>query len=88
MRTTVTLDDRVAAELKRISVDTGRPFKDVINETIRAGLAVRQQPPPTPYRLRPSSLGSLRVAGPLEKALQLADELEDAALLGKLEQRK
>jgi hypothetical protein len=88
MRTTVTLDDHVAAELKRISVDTGRPFKDVINETIRAGLAARQQSPPTPYRLRPSSLGALRVAGSLEKALQLADELEDAALLAKLEQRK
>lgn len=88
MRTTVTLDDRVAAELKRISVDTGRPFKDVINETIRASLALRQQPPPTPYRLRPSFLDALRVARPLEKALQLADELEDAALLGKLEQRK
>ena len=88
MRTTVTLDDRLTAELKRISVDTGRPFKDVINETIRAGLVARQQPPPTPYRLKPSSLGALMVAGPLEKALQLADELEDAALLGKLEQRK
>jgi len=88
MRTTVTLDDSLAAELKRISVDTGRPFKDVINETIRAGLVARTQPPPTRYRLRPSSLGTLMVARPLEKALRLADELEDAALLGKLEQRK
>ena len=88
MRTTVTLDDRLAAELKRIAVDTGRPFKVVINEAIRAGLVVRQQPLPTPYRLRPSSLGALRAARSLEKALQLADELEDAALLEKLEQRK
>lgn len=88
MRTTVTLDDRLAADLKRIAVDTGRSFKDVINETIRAGLVARQQPPPTPYRLRPSSLGAQRVTGPLERALQLADELEDSALLDKLEQRK
>jgi hypothetical protein len=33
-------------------------------------------------------LGALRAARSLEKALQLADELEDAALLEKLEQRK
>jgi len=61
MRTTVTLDDRLAVELKRIAVDTGRPFKDVINETIRAGLAVRHRPQATRYRLRPSALGTLRV---------------------------
>jgi hypothetical protein len=73
----------VAAELKRILIDTGGPFEDVINEAIRAALAERQQPAPTPYRLRPSSLGKLRVAGPLENALQLADELGDAALLSK-----
>jgi len=88
MRTTVTLDDRLVADLKRIAVDTGRPFKDVINETIRAGLVARRQLPPSPYRLRPSSLGALRVTAPMEKALQLTDELEDAALLDKLEQRK
>jgi len=89
MRTTVTLDDRLVTELKRMSAHTGRPFKEVINETIRAGLAVRKQrPPPSPYHLRPSSLGVPRVAVTFEKALQLADELEDAALLSKLEQRK
>jgi len=88
MRTTVTLDDRLAAELKRVSAHTGRPFKEVINEAIRAGLAVREQPPPTPYRLRPSSLSAPRVEATLDKALQFADELEDAALLSMLEQRE
>jgi len=89
MRTTVTLDDGLAAELKRLSVDAGLPFKKVINDTLRVGLQGRQQQRTTaPYRLRPAALGAPLVAGRLDKALLLADEMEDTALLGKVEQRK
>lgn len=88
MRTTLTLDDRLAAELKRLSADTGRPFKNVVNDTLRAGLQRGKKFAAAPYRLRPSALGAPLVAGRMDKALQLADELEDAALLDKLEQRK
>jgi Arc/MetJ family transcription regulator len=38
MRTTVTLDDDVAAELERLRRDGNRTFKDVVNDTLRAGL--------------------------------------------------
>ncbi len=88
MRTTLTLDDQLATRLKRLSADTGRAFKDVINDTLRAGLQGPRQSPARPYRLRPSALGAPLVAGRLDKALQLADELEDTALVSKLEHRK
>jgi hypothetical protein len=37
MRTTLSLDDDVAAELRRIQKATGRSWKDVVNETLRLG---------------------------------------------------
>ena len=42
MRTTLTLDDDVAAKLKAVSLRTGRSFRDVVNETLRRGLVTRQ----------------------------------------------
>jgi metal-responsive CopG/Arc/MetJ family transcriptional regulator len=36
MRTTVTLEEDVAARLKRLRKD--RPFKDLVNDALRAGL--------------------------------------------------
>ena len=38
MRTTLTLDPDVAAKLRSKARRTGRPFKDVVNEALRAGL--------------------------------------------------
>ena len=85
MRTTLTLDDQLVTELKRLAAERAKPFKLVVNEVIRAGLrggASRSER----YRLTPVSLGAPLM--PLTKALQLSDELEDVALLTKLEHRK
>lgn len=38
MRTTLTLDDDVAAMLERLRKTRGGSFKDLVNETLRAGL--------------------------------------------------
>lgn len=38
MRTTLTLDEDVAANLKAESRKAGRPFRDVVNETLSADL--------------------------------------------------
>jgi hypothetical protein len=38
MRTTVTLDPDVAAEIERIRMSEGRRFKHVLNEALRLGL--------------------------------------------------
>lgn len=81
MRTTVTLDDDLAARLRDRAHQRGIPFKTAINEAIRSGLE------------RPRDRGSYRVPtakmGPpkadLTKATQLASELEDAELVRRLQ---
>ena len=66
MRTTLTLDDDVAAGLKAVVKTRRRPFKTVVNEALRAGLAAleKRAVPRQPYRTRgfdlgPSLVGSL-----------------------------
>lgn len=89
MRTTLTIEDRIARDLKQIAHRSGKPFKVVVNETLQAGLAVEQdRPRPKRYRLRPVALGSVRRGLDLDKALALADSLEDAELGHKMELRK
>jgi hypothetical protein len=88
MRTTLTLDDPLAKELKKLAVETGQPFKNVVNETLRAGLRRPNAAPRRPYRLTPVAMGVPKPGVDLGKALQLADQLEDGAISAKLEQRK
>ncbi len=38
MRTTITLDEDVAARLAALQRQTGRSFKDIVNHTLRLGL--------------------------------------------------
>jgi hypothetical protein len=42
MRTTLTLDDDVAAKLKTESQRAGRSFREIVNETLRRGLESRR----------------------------------------------
>jgi hypothetical protein len=42
MRTTLTLDDDVAAKLTAEARKSGRSFKDVVNTTLRVGLNVKR----------------------------------------------
>lgn len=89
MRTTLTIEDRIARDLKQIAHRSGKPFKVVVNETLQAGLAVTQErPKPKRYRIRAVSLGGVRRGVDLDKALALADTLEDEELLRKMELRK
>jgi predicted DNA-binding ribbon-helix-helix protein len=89
MRTTLTIEDRIARDLKQIAHRSGKPFKVVVNETLRAGLAAGEEPAkPKRYRLRPVSLGGVRRGINLDKALALADSLEDEELAYKTELRK
>lgn len=41
MRTTLTLDDDVAAELRRVQQETGEPWKQIVNDVLRAGVTAR-----------------------------------------------
>lgn len=89
MRTTLTLDERLARALKNLAHRTGKSFKQVVNETLRAGLAAGDVPAANrPYTLQPVSLGGARPGVDLTKALQLAAVLEDEEVLRKLRMRK
>lgn len=88
MRTTLTVDDRIAKALKALAHRTGKPFKQVVNETLQAGLAARNAPRPKPYRIKPVSLGGVESGVDLNKALRLAAALEDDEISRKLELRK
>ncbi len=58
MRTTLTLDEDIAARLQAESRKTGRPFKTVVNEYLRAGLAQRRAAKTAgPFRVHPLDLG-------------------------------
>ena len=64
MRTTLTLEDDVAAELKKLSTERRESFKRTVNQVMRAGIAaVRGKKPSgrSRYRLKPVSLGGARI---------------------------
>ena len=89
MRTTITLDDHLARELKSLAHSTGKPFKQVVNETLQEGLARRGlRGRKRRYRLTPLSLGGVLPGIDLDKALRLAGDLEDDAIARELELRK
>jgi hypothetical protein len=87
MRTTVTLDDDVAAKLKEEAHRQKRSFKEVLNTSVRRGLQAESPKTTKPYRMRPRPLGA-RPGIDLDRALQLAGELEDAEIARRLSLRK
>jgi hypothetical protein len=72
MRTTLTLDDDVAKMLEKEVRRTGDSFKQVVNETLRVGLAAAKQPPRKPFVVKPWNLG----LPPFEKVEELLEYLE------------
>jgi len=83
MRTTVTLDPDVAAKLKQTARESGMSFKEVLNSTVRRGFELAPAKP-TPYRLPRGQRLEPRPGVNLDKALQLAGEMEDAETIRKL----
>ena len=57
MRTTLTLDDDVAALLKKEVRKSGEPFKQAVNRYLRLGLTASKQPPRKPFKVTPINLG-------------------------------
>jgi hypothetical protein len=87
-RTTLTLDADLARTLRQRAHDSRRPFKEVVNEAIRAGLAGDRPARRRAYRVKPRHLGGVRPGIDLDKGLQLAAALEDAETARELERRK
>jgi hypothetical protein len=86
MRTTVTLDEDVAAKLRQVSRERGVSFKVALNGAVRLGLSA-SAPPSRSFSVHSQSLG-IRPEVNIDKALSLAGELEDSEILRKLELRK
>jgi hypothetical protein len=63
MRTTLTLDEDVAAQLERLRRDRDSSLKDVVNEAIRLGLKEMQGPPKERqvFRTQDHGMGAARI---------------------------
>ena len=53
MRTTLTIDDAIFKALKDLAHRSGKRFKEVVNETLRARLNARRAPEAKRYRVKP-----------------------------------
>ena len=77
MRTTLTLDEDVAAKLQSESRRSGRSFREVVNETLRRGLARPQATPAgVTFRVATRDLGELQPGLSLDNVAELLDQVE------------
>jgi len=72
VRSTLTLDDDVAALLKQEMRKSGEPFKQVVNRAIRDGLTAAKQPSKKPFKVKAFDLGVPH----FEKVQELLEYLE------------
>ncbi len=86
MRTTVTLEADVASKIRKLMRDRGISMKEAINSLLRRSLEPNRGDR-KPFRQKTFAMGKIRHPMP-EKALALADALEDEAILQKLAVRK
>ena len=84
MRTTLTIDDDLAAALKRSAARSGKSFKAIVNEAIRRGMSTGEKPASRRERFRVLSArrGFLPGVDPL-KLNQLVDELAVDGFVGR-----
>ncbi|MGE5172014.1 MAG: hypothetical protein ACM3JC_16750 [Rudaea sp.] len=77
MRTTLTLDDDVAAKLKAETRRTGKSFREVVNETMRRGLADRRATGARrSFKVVPHDFGRLRQGLSLDNIGELVEQVE------------
>jgi hypothetical protein len=77
VRTPLTLDDYVAAKLKAESRRVGQPFKEIVNETLRNGLASRRvSAPQQAFKIAARDLGDVRPGLSLDNVAELIEEAE------------
>jgi hypothetical protein len=77
VRTTLTLEDDVAARLRAEARRTGRPFKAIVNDHLRRSLAQRTQPKGLkPFRVQPGDLGGAAAGLSYDDVGALLDRIE------------
>jgi hypothetical protein len=87
VRTTVTLDPDVEKMLRNSIRERGVSFKHALNEAIRAGLTNRRQPRTARFVQKSYHLGPAPDFR-WDKALAMADAMEDEEITRKLALRK
>jgi hypothetical protein len=76
-RTTVTLDEDLAAKLRSEMHRSGKPFKQALNEALRRGLVARDAAARRPaFRVKARDLGRVRAGVSLDDIGGLLDRLE------------
>jgi len=76
MRTTLSIDDDVLERARAISVKRRTPFKQIINEALRAGLDRVEAPAESrPYRTEPHAMG-LKPGRNLDNIQELLAQIE------------
>ena len=76
MRTTLSLDDDVAALLEQMRKARDTTFKQVVNDALREGLARLSSPAePQPFRTQPVDLGNCYYPN-LDDVWDVLDEVE------------
>lgn len=72
MRTTLTIDDDVAALLEREVRKSGEPLKQIVNRALRRGLSDSAKPSKKPFKVKAFDLGVPH----FEKVQELLEYLE------------
>jgi hypothetical protein len=76
VRTTLTVDEDLAAKLKAEARKTGRSFKETVNACLRAGLSLRKPAQKSrPFHVRPYDMG-IQPGVNLDKVSALLDQIE------------
>lgn len=83
MRTTLTLDDDIAAALKDRAAKLGLPFKQVVNRTLRSGLGEAVPPASPRVEVVPFDMGPC-LLGPDVNFNRLADEIDDERIIANM----
>ena len=85
MRSTVRIEDDLLAELKEQARAEGIPLTQLMNRVLRAGLDAKK-PRRRPVRIQTMDMGPPKID--LDKALHVAEDLEDEEILRKVALRK
>lgn len=88
MRTTITIDDDLMQKIKKKAMESNSSVKDTVNRILRMGMEQANSMPETvEYRCPVYTLGSPGYAT-MDRALKVAEELEDEEIKRKLQMNK
>lgn len=75
MRTTININDAILRELRERARQRGRPFREVVEETLKSGMAVDSRPRRRTVRIQTHGVG-VKAAYRGMSMNQLYDQLE------------